>query len=667
MPKRKIKILTRSSTLARLQTTEAVRLLPKGMDAYVVPLKSWGDKHKQISLIDNPAADIFTRELDQALLQGRGDLAVHSAKDLPYPLAEGLEVIALLPAADQTDCLASRGRLTLKQLPVGAKVGTSSKLRQAQVRTLRPDIIPVDIRGTIEERLAKIAYGDVDAVIAATCALQRLGCEAEIAEILPFKTHPLQGHLAVVAGDDREDLKLLFAGHDVRRTFGSVYLVGFGPGDPELLTLKAARLLNQADVIVYDDLLNQRALDKYAGEKIYVGKRKKKHAQTQTEIQELLYARAKRGQNVVRLKGGDPFIFGRGGEELDYLKERLIPVEVVPGISSALGAAAYAEIPLTRRGVASSVAFCTGHPKEKIAVPQADTLVYYMAADTLPSVARAILAHGWDPQTPVACVTRATWPGQRVHFAALDVLKTKTPRLASPLLVIVGQVAAQGRKRNWFAARKKILFTGTHPEHFQHLGELVHHPLIEIKPLDDYRAVDAQLKHVNRFHWVVFTSQHAVQYFFARLRAVNLDSRALHGVKIASVGEQTTRALQAQGLAPDMQPQVETAKGLVEAFAQREVKGWRVLVPHSNLASKAMVRGLTAMGHRVTPLVVYRTTPPKNKYPVDWEGIQEVFFASPSGVRNFKQQVGQAPANVRCASIGPETERVLRHAKIQGR
>jgi uroporphyrinogen III methyltransferase/synthase len=666
MPKPKVKItlVTRASALALQQSQEIISLLPPSVVPVIKPIVSWGDKHKHHSLMNNSVADIFTRELDQALLRGQGDLAVHSAKDLPYPLAEGLEVIALLPAAEQTDCLASRGGLKLKQLPRGAKVGTSSPLRQEQMNRLRPDLKAVDIRGTIEERLAKINSGEVDAVIVATCALKRLRREAAISEILPIKTHALQGHLAVVARDDREDLKALFAAYDLRRKFGTVVLAGFGPGDPELLTQKAARHLAQADLIVYDDLLPASALEQYSGEKIYVGKRRGQQAYSQQAIQELLHVRAKGGQKVVRLKGGDPFVFGRGGEELDFLKERLICVEVVPGISSALGAAAYTEIPLTQRGVASSVAFCTGHAPGKIAVPQTDTLVYYMAADHLPAVARALLAAGRDPLTPVACVLRATWPDQQVHFTTLKKLQKKSAKLVSPLLIIVGQVAARGRKRNWFAKQKKILFTGLHPEHFRHLGTLVPHPLMEVKALREYRRADEQIKQVARFHWLVFTSQHAVKYFFTRLRELRLDSRALQGVRLASVGSQTTRALGEQGLVPDLQATEETAQGLVAAFASYSIRGWRVLLPQSNLASRTLVQGLNALGHRVTTLVVYHTAARPKQDSVDWRGIQEVFFTSPSGVRNFKHQFGKIPAKVQAMAIGPVTGKALRHAKI---
>jgi len=194
------------------------RLLADSVACEVIALETWGDKNKQVSLLDHPPQDIFTRELDQALLAGEGDIAVHSAKDLPDPLPEGIEVVALLSAADSSDCLVSRNRLPLDALPAGSVVGASSALRQAQLKQQRPDLLCRDLRGTIEERIAKIQSGDLDAVIVATCAMKRLGRENEIAEILPFQTHPLQGVLAVTAKAGRRDLAPLLERLDLRRT-----------------------------------------------------------------------------------------------------------------------------------------------------------------------------------------------------------------------------------------------------------------------------------------------------------------------------------------------------------------------------------------------------------------------------------------------------------------
>jgi uroporphyrinogen III methyltransferase/synthase len=303
----------------------------------------------------------------------------------------------------------------------------------------------------------------------------------------------------------------------------------------------------------------------------------------------------------------------------------------------------------------------------KITVPQADTLVYYMAADTLAEVARKIIAGGWDPGTPAAGITKATCPGQRVAFFTLADLAEKghkSVRLESPLLLIVGKAVKNGRTKNWFSIRKKILFTGTRPEHFQDHGEIVHQPLIAIEPLPEYREADEVLRRLQHFDWVVFTSQHTVRFFFDRLASLGWDSRALHGLRIASVGAETTRALAQKGLSPDLQPRVESAQGLIKVFSEFLTRPAAMLLPHSDLAPRRLEQGLTRLGHRPVPVVLYRTIPAT---PVtwDWDGIDQIYFTSPSGVKNFKHLHRKIPGNVHCAAIGPETERALRYAKIQ--
>ena len=252
VPLQGIGVVSRQSPLALLQVQEVFSLFPE-IRYKLIKLDSWGDKNKQISLLDNPPADIFTRELDEAILNGTADIAIHSAKDLPYPLPAGVELIALFDAFDQSDSLVSRKNLTLCNLPTGARIGTSSPTRKKELLALRPDVEVVSIRGTIEERIAQVDSGYIDALIVATCALKRLGLEQRIAEALPFETHPLQGNLAITAKVGRDDLKALFAEKDIRRNYGKVTLVGFGPGNPDLLTLGGDKALEKADIIFHDD------------------------------------------------------------------------------------------------------------------------------------------------------------------------------------------------------------------------------------------------------------------------------------------------------------------------------------------------------------------------------------------------------------------------------
>ncbi|GBR72715.1 hydroxymethylbilane synthase [Candidatus Termititenax aidoneus] len=438
----KLTIVSRNSPLALRQVAEVFALLPD-VKYRLRTAPSYGDKHKNISLLDTPPPDIFTRELDRILLRRQADAAVHSAKDLPYPLPEGLAVIALLPAGDQRDALVSRNNLPLRKLPRGAVVGTSSPLRRQELLSRRPDLRIVSLRGNIGERLQKVDSGQMAAIVVAVCALRRLGLAGRIAEILPFPTHPLQGHLAVTARADRQNLRKIFQPLDTRRTWGRAALIGAGPGNPLLLTKQADIYLRQADIIFYDDLARNIVRD-YAARKIYAGKRKGRQAYPQEILNEKLYQAVKAGYNVARLKGGDPFIFGRGGEELEYLQKRLVDVEIVPGITAASAAAAAARIPLTYRGRASSVALLSGHPAHKIKTPAADTLVYYMAGTTLPEISAKLRRSGLPPRTPAVCVLNASLPAQSIIRTTLKDLKRL--KIKDPLILIVGRTAENNAK-----------------------------------------------------------------------------------------------------------------------------------------------------------------------------------------------------------------------------
>ncbi|MDR1996842.1 MAG: uroporphyrinogen-III C-methyltransferase [Candidatus Margulisbacteria bacterium] len=649
MPK-KLLVASRPSPLALRQAEEALAGFPH-LKYRLLTVPSYGDKHREISLLENPPEDIFTRELDTLLLQKKADIAVHSAKDLPYPLPDGLAVIALLPARDQRDALVSRGHLPLSRLPRRARVGTSSPLRCSNLLALRPDLRIVSLRGNIAERLRQVADGEVDAAVVAVCALERLGLTAKIAEILPFAAHPLQGHLAVTARSDRGDLRRIFRAVDVRPKFGTVTLAGAGPGDPLLLTRRAELALQAAEVIFYDDLSkNIIASGEYSAEQIYVGKRKGRQAQTQAAINELLYQTARSGKNVVRLKGGDPFIFGRGGEEVEYLQRRMIQVSVIPGVSAGLAAGALSLIPLTRRGAASSVAFCTGHPADSIQTPAADTLVYYMAGASLPEVVRKILQSGRAPQTPAACVLNVSLPEQKIIKTTLAQLKKK--RFTAPLILIAGEVVRQTNPPEL----PGVLFTGARaaPPGF------VQQPLIELRPLASYKKADRELN--QKYDWLVFTSRHAVKYYFARLAAQERDARSLTGVKIASIGRATSAALSRHGVRADLQPENETAAGLLQAL--RGVRGQKILLPCSNLALPVLYNGLRK-NNQVARVVVYRNVCPRLHSRIELRDIDKVIFTSPSTVYNFRKIYRKIPPHLEYATRGTTTAEALRHAKIQ--
>ncbi|MBZ4219435.1 MAG: uroporphyrinogen-III C-methyltransferase [Chlorobium sp.] len=241
---------------------------------------------------------------------------------------------------------------------------------------------------------------------------------------------------------------------------GYVYLIGAGPGDPDLLTIKAERVLRQADVILYDDLVSIELIARYNALKIYTGKRKDNHHFEQDAINEEILRHAREGKTVARLKGGDPYIFGRGGEEIDVLRQEGIGYEIIPGITAAQGACAYSEIPLTMRKVSSSVAFCTGHPVSKIQVPDTDTIVYYMVASTVYDVLDAVSRKGRDENSAVAIVQNATRYNQKIITGTLGELRKRELSVSSPALLIVGDSIKQSIEDNWYSKKKKVLIAG---------------------------------------------------------------------------------------------------------------------------------------------------------------------------------------------------------------
>lgn len=602
-----IRIITRQSALALLQVEEVLRALPPDIEYEVIKTTSYGDRHKDVSLMDSSVSpDFFTRELDEALINGKADIAIHSAKDLPYPLPHDIRILALTSGGDKSDSLVCRDNNTLASLPIGSKVGTSSAQRKAELLAIRPDLHVVPIRGTIEERIAQVEDGRVEALIVATCALDRLGLRHLATEILPFNTHPLQGNLAVTASDDAAEwLKELFLPLDIRRKYGKVTLVGFGPGDPELLTIKGHKALEAADVIYYDDLTNEAFLGQFKAEKVYVGKRSGKHSHHQNDINELLYHSAIEGKEVVRLKGGDPMLFSHGREEIDYLRERMVKVSVVPGISSGNALASLLQIPLTHRGLARSVAMVLGHNSTTL-TPDADTLLYYMGGSNVASIAEALMEQDRDGKTPVALVTNVSLPTQRVVYSTLQELRYARFK-ATPVLIIVGQVVR-------FAAQEQRQIT-------YDTGTQSTTPLITITPTNatvDTRDTD----------WIVFTSRYGVRYF----------DGIIGNAKVASIGPVTSKELYSIGITPDFESPTQSAEGLLQYFSNQPSQ--KILLPRSDKGLKALSEGLTMMGHKVTDIAVYTNRPNLDAGRLDLSKVDKVVFTSPSTVEAFKTLYG---------------------------
>ncbi len=635
MTKQKIRIATRQSPLALLQVEELVREV--GITDYeLVKLTSYGDRHKEQSLMDGGLApDFFTRELDEALLSGKADIAVHSAKDLPYPLTDGIEVIALTEGKDKTDSLVARDGLTLATLPAGSKVGTSSAQRREELLKLRSDLEVVPIRGTIEERIAQVDSGKVDALIVATCALERLGLLHRATERLPFKTHPLQGNLAVTTslphpshrGALYSPLRRELGRLDVRRRYGKVWLVGAGPGDPELITVKGQRLINEADVVFYDDLtfvdeVNTHSslftLHSSLSKWTYVGKRSGKHSHSQEAINELMYRAATEGKKVVRLKGGDPMVFAHGREEVDYLRSRLVEVEVVPGISSGVALASLTQIPLTHRGVARSVAFVLGHATD-IPTPTADTLLYYMGGARVSEIARKLLSSGRSADTPVAIVSNVSLPNQRSIYSTLGELRWATIH-TSPVLIMVGEVVALEAR----AHRMRVYDTTSTSDS----------PLITISHIP-FKTADLRL---TRYGYMVFTSRHGVHHFFEAYDKGDNSLSLRRGLgrgfpKVVSVGAVTTAALRERGVETIFESPTQSARGIIDFFGDLP-RGRRILLARSDKGLKKLTDGLRQ--HEVTDLAVYSNTPKEDAVRQDLRQYDKIVFGSPSGVEAFR-------------------------------
>ncbi len=472
---------------------------------------------------------------------------------------------------------------------------------------------------------------------------------------------------------------------------GKVYLIGAGPGDPGLLTLKGREILAKADVVVYDALISTRLLDwsKPGAVKIYVGKRGKHHAMEQNEINALLARKASGGRLVARLKGGDPFLFGRGGEEAAHLADQHIPFEVIPGITSASGAASYAGIPLTDRHLSSMVTFVTGHegedkktaPVEWARISRESTLVIFMGLDQLPAITRRLLHHLWDDKTPAVAVRWGATPHQEVVEGTLATIsdKARQAKLASPVLILIGKVVGLRKKLRWFDTRplfgRKIVITRAAEQaaEFTSLlentgAEVLSYPTIQIAPPTSWEAADKAMAGIARYDWLLFTSVNGVTMFFQRLKTLGRDIRDLKGLRIGAIGPKTSARLQALGLIVNAFPEEYRAEALADVIG--EVKGSRVLIARAQIARDILPKTLEARGAEVTVATVYRTLKPRRlaseikKRLLDHD-IDVVTFTSSSTVDGFMQHVSAREKRLifkhtKAAAIGPITAATLR-------
>ena len=445
---------------------------------------------------------------------------------------------------------------------------------------------------------------------------------------------------------------------------GKVYLVGAGPGDPGLITVKGLECIKIADVVIYDYLASPSLL-KYASagaEIIYVGKKGGDHTLSQEGINLLIAEKAQKGLIVTRLKGGDPFIFGRGGEEVEVLTQAGIPFEIVPGVTSAIAAPAYAGIPLTHRKFTSTLAFITGHEDPTKTESSIDwnalakgigTIVFFMGVKNLPHITARLMDHGMHSDTPVAVIRWGTTPQQQTVTGTLSTIEkqVRTAGLKAPAIIVVGHVVALRKTMKWFENRpllgKRIVITRAREQasdlvkHLTDLGgECLEIPTIRVIPPDDFEPLDTAIENISVYDWLIFTSVNGVNAFFDRLFAKGLDVRSLHHLQTAVIGPATSERLLAFGVTSDIIPESYRAESVVAAFANLDITDNKVLLPRAAEARPILPVELSRMGAIVNEVTAYRTQAVYDNADFLLQRLNEgtidiVTFTSSSTVKNF--------------------------------
>ena len=479
---------------------------------------------------------------------------------------------------------------------------------------------------------------------------------------------------------------------------GMVYLVGAGPGDPGLITRLGEQAIRRAQVLVYDHLVHPRLVAQAppGAKRIYVGKSRGHHEMPQDEINRTLCREAKAGHVVVRLKGGDPFVFGRGAEEAESLHAEGIPFRVVPGVTAGIGALAYAGLPVTHRDYASSVVFVTGHDHPDDPTCRADwphlarfsgTIVIYMGVTRLPRIAQVLIQHGKNPQTPVALVQRGSWPGQQVVVKSLSEVADSEGRLgvSPPALVMIGDVVAARPALDWWSrlplAGRTVLITRPEEdaarsvEALEELGaEVLVAPTITVRPADDPTELDQALGRLRDFDWVVFTSSHGVRFFMERIFQIGKDLRLLGHARLAAIGPMTAQTLRSYGLVADLVPSQFRSEELAAELAV-QVKGQRVLLARADRGRTLLKDELQDVAAEVVQASVYHNADAEDFPPevldrlrqgeVDW-----VTLTSSAIARRFAAMLPadfppQMLHRTKFASISPVTSQAAHEVGIK--
>ncbi len=475
---------------------------------------------------------------------------------------------------------------------------------------------------------------------------------------------------------------------------GLVYLIGAGPGDPGLITVKGAECIRMADVVVYDYLANPKLLE-YAREDaeiIYVGKMGGNHTMSQWEINDLIVDRGKKGKIIARLKGGDPFIFGRGGEEAEELVKAGLKFEVVPGVTAASAATAYSGIPLTHRDFTASVAFITGHEDptkdesnihwDKISTG-IGTLVFFMGIKNLPNIVDNLIKNGRSPDTPVAIIRWGSTPEQQTLIGTLKDIagKVKEAGIRPPALTVVGEVVNLKSTLDWFETKplfgRKVVVTRAREQASdfaerlaQSGAHVIEFPTIETQEPDSWNDLDAAIEKLSDYNWIIFTSVNGVKYFTQRLKDIGRDIRDLKGIKVCAIGPKTAEAIESLGVRVDFVPAEYRAESIIEGLGAEALKGQKILIPRAKVAREVLPDEMRKLGADVTIAQTYVTVKPEDRKEETRKLFEEgkvdvVTFTSSSTVKNFVDMWGEEETlkmmnGVAVASIGPITSDTAR-------
>ena len=781
----RIVVGSRGSKLAVVQTNWLLDRLKEAnpeVDFELKIIKTKGDRIQNKALDKIGDKGLFTKELEEALISGEIDMAVHSMKDMPSQLPKGLTLSVPPMREDPRDVLVTPHPIKdLSELPKGAVIGTGSKRRVYQLKTLREDLSIVGIRGNIDTRLRKMKEQKLDGIVLAAAGMKRIDVfESEDYTSLPlepehFVSAPAQGILAVeqrendpvvsklmesisdadtmvqmtaerqflisLEGDchipigaycaiDEDKLTLygLFGNWngsvlckrsmtgkrgeekalgeklakelkemvEEKITPGTVYLAGGGCGDKGLITVKAAEKLKCCDAVVYDALVNEEFLKwvKPDCEIIYVGKRAANHALPQEQINELLVKLGKEGKMVVRLKGGDPYVFGRGGEEGEALFDAGVPFEIIPGITSVIGGLAYAGIPITHRDCVSSFQVVTGHLKDEsseldwpVLAQSKGTIVFLMGVKNLKKITDELMKNGMDKNRPAAVVHRASTPYQRVVEGTLETIYeiAVNEKITAPSLIVVGDVVTKRQKLRFFDAKplfgKTVLVTRSREQSSKMTekiadlgGNPIEYPTIKIDPIPEEIAVlQETFDHLKDYTHLIFTSTNGVQIFFDELEKSGKDARALGGIHVTVIGSATAERLMKYGVRADYVPKRYIGEELVEGLKPLLSSDSKILIPRSENARIFVVEELRKIC-TVDEIKIYRTVKEEHS-DIDIEALLKdqavdyITFTSSTTAQYFVEKLGEDRLDLtetaKTVSIGPVTSNKMKELGLK--